>query len=287
MHATLPPTLLADRILDLPDGRRLAWAEWGAADGPPVVLLHRAPGSRLFDPDPSATEAAGVRLVTVDRPGYGGTDPVAAPTAAAVAPDVKALADHLGLDRYALAGWSGGGRFALEVAAADAGRVTSVSLLCTPASDDDVPWVDESVRSLIDVVRADPVAAVPVATEAFQWFAENAEAMAAADQNPADDAVRARPGVYDALLAMMREAFRGGTAGMVFDVVAGSRLDPIPFEAVSAPVRLWYGDADPIGPEHGRWYADRLAGASLTVVPGAGHLLPVAHWADILAAALT
>jgi pimeloyl-ACP methyl ester carboxylesterase len=40
------------------------------------------------------------------------------------------------------------------------------------------------------------------------------------------------------------------------------------------------------GPQHGRWYADRLPHGELTVVPGGGHLFPVACWAAILEAAL-
>jgi pimeloyl-ACP methyl ester carboxylesterase len=68
----------ADLTLDLPSGRTLAYAEWGDPAGEPVLLLHRSPGSRLFDPGPDAT--AGVRLITADRPGFGGTDPVAEPS---------------------------------------------------------------------------------------------------------------------------------------------------------------------------------------------------------------
>jgi pimeloyl-ACP methyl ester carboxylesterase len=42
----------ADLTLDLPSGRTLAYAEWGDPAGKPVLLLHRSPGSRLFDPGP-------------------------------------------------------------------------------------------------------------------------------------------------------------------------------------------------------------------------------------------
>ena len=68
---------LADEVLRLADGRQLAWAEWGDPRGSPVVFLHPSPGSRMLCPDVHATARAGVRLITVDRPGYGGSDPVA------------------------------------------------------------------------------------------------------------------------------------------------------------------------------------------------------------------
>jgi pimeloyl-ACP methyl ester carboxylesterase len=278
---------IGDHVLPLPGGRRLAWAEWGRSDGLTAVLLHRSPGSRLFDPDPAATAAAGVRLLTLDRPGYGGTDPVADPRRTDVAEDVAALADALGLDRVAVLGWSGGGQFAVEVAATLGDRVRSLSLLATPAPDEEIPWVAEEFRPMAAGVRADPIAAVASIREAGRWYSDNPDAVVAFDACAADTEVRGRPGVNAALTVMMREGARQGASGMAFDVVAGARGDSFRFGDVRGPVKLWYGDADPIGPEHGRWYAARLPGATLTVLPGAGHLLPITHWAAILEAALS
>jgi pimeloyl-ACP methyl ester carboxylesterase len=80
---TLPSTSpRADLTLDLPGGRTLAYAEWGDPAGKPVLRCT----SRLFDPGPDAT--AGVRLITADRPGFGGTDPVAEPSFSAAAEDL-------------------------------------------------------------------------------------------------------------------------------------------------------------------------------------------------------
>ena len=106
-----------DHVLSLAGGRRVAWAEWGSPDGQPVLLLHRNPGSRLLDPDVGSTARAGARLITIDRPGYGRTDPVADPTRSAVASDLAAVVGDIPIDQVALIGWSGGGMFALEAAA--------------------------------------------------------------------------------------------------------------------------------------------------------------------------
>lgn len=75
---TATATPKVDRTIRLQDGRQMAYSEWGALDGEPVVVLHGAPGSRLFCPDEQATEAARVRLLTIDRPGYGRSDPTPA-----------------------------------------------------------------------------------------------------------------------------------------------------------------------------------------------------------------
>jgi pimeloyl-ACP methyl ester carboxylesterase len=280
-------TPVDDSVVRLADGRSLAWASWGPQDGQPVVLLHRAPGSRLFDPDPEATTAAGVRLLTLDRPGYGGTSAVSDPWRRDAANDVVALLDVLELDQVALVGWSGGGQFAVEAAAALEDRARSLSLVATPAPDEEVPWLDDDMRELAAAVRDDPVAAMPIVLEAVSFIADHPDEMAASDPGPADEQLRSQPGVLAALVTMMREGLRAGPHGSAFDVVTGSRHDPLPLDRVRIPVQLWYGEADVIGIEHGRWYADRLSNATLTVVPGAGHLLPLAHWREILDRALT
>jgi pimeloyl-ACP methyl ester carboxylesterase len=107
MRASARPR--ADEMMTLTDGRTLAYCEWGAPTGHPVVLMHGAPGSRLLCPDEEATAAAGVRLLTADRPGYWGSDPRPDPTLLGWADDVQALADRLDLERFAVVGFSGGG----------------------------------------------------------------------------------------------------------------------------------------------------------------------------------
>jgi pimeloyl-ACP methyl ester carboxylesterase len=276
-----------DRTVDAPDGRRIGVAEFGSPDGPAVVLFHRSPGSRLLDPDPRATAAAGIRLVCVDRPGYGATDPVDAPTRAAAADDIEAVLDAIGLDDVALVGWSGGGQFAVEAAARPGVRARSLALLATPAPYYEVPWpIPPELVALCDVVPEDPAAGLEAIRSALAWFADSPQAAALGDPGPADAATRERPGVADALVAMTVEAARQGAEGMAFDVVAGSLRDSFAFDAVDMPVHLFGGDADlAIGLEHLDWWAARLARAERHVLADTGHLLALTHWAAILDAA--
>jgi pimeloyl-ACP methyl ester carboxylesterase len=287
MMSPAATTPIGDHTLTRADGRRVAWSEWGGAEGRPGLLLHRNPGSRLFDPDWAATAAAEVRLITIDRPGYGGTDPVADPTPAAASSDIVEVVGELGLDQLALIGWSGGGLFALDAAVSLGTRLRSLSLVCTPAPDDAIPWVPDNFRPLVEAVPADPRGALASLTEACAFYADDPDAVVASDPGPADAEVRSRAGVTEALAAMMREGARQGAIGMASDIVAASRGDPLPVDTIRTPVRLWYGDADWIGPEHGHWYEGQFADAQLTLVPGAGHLLPLTNWRRILDAALT
>ena len=95
-----------------------------------MLLLHRNPGSRLLDPDSAATTASKLRLISIDRPGYGSTDPVSDPTAAAPSSDIVDVVGELGLEDVALIG-SGSGLFALAAAASLGQRLRSLSLVCT------------------------------------------------------------------------------------------------------------------------------------------------------------
>jgi pimeloyl-ACP methyl ester carboxylesterase len=123
---SIAPTV--DRTVTLPDGRALAYAIWGEPEGSPVLLLGTSPGSRLLCPDLSATLAAGVRLVTVDRPGYGRSDPDPHPRMAGWAADTRVLANHLGLGHLGLVGWSGG----RQAAAGHSGGVGDAAGRCPP-----------------------------------------------------------------------------------------------------------------------------------------------------------
>jgi pimeloyl-ACP methyl ester carboxylesterase len=125
-NATASPKV--DRTIRLQDGRQLAYCEWGALDGTPVVLLHGAPGSRLICPDEAATEAAGVRLLTVDRPGYGQSDPRPGRALLDWPADHIELADQLDLPPCPVVGWSAGGKFALAMGFGAPDRVTAIGL---------------------------------------------------------------------------------------------------------------------------------------------------------------
>ena len=90
----------------------------GNPTGHPVFMLHGTPGSRIGPfPQTRVLYELGVRLISFDRPGYGGSDRLDSRRVADVVPDVVAIADELELDRFAVLGRSGGGPHALACAA--------------------------------------------------------------------------------------------------------------------------------------------------------------------------
>src|SRR5262249_44723118 len=115
--------------LRLHGGRRLSYAEYGDPSGHPVVWFPGTPGSRLSSLDPAILMRLRIRLVTVDRPGCGRSDPHPARTVLGWPHDVAALADALGLERFALAGVSGAGPYLAACAYALPNRVSAVAAI--------------------------------------------------------------------------------------------------------------------------------------------------------------
>ena len=112
------------RMVRAPDGRSLAFCEWGDPDGAPLFFLHGSPGSRLLRSVNGEYERHAIRAVTYDRPGYGQSGRQRRHRVADAAGDVQAIADHLGLAGFAVVGVSAGGPYALAAAAELPGRVT-------------------------------------------------------------------------------------------------------------------------------------------------------------------
>ena len=281
---------MTEHRVTLPDGPTLSLAEYRDPDGPVVVFLPSAPGSRRIDPDPAATAAAGVRLLVVDRPGYGESTPLptgVAATLTGVADDVAAALGALGIGDAGVVGWSNGGSVALALAARNPELVRALVLVGTPGPDDDVPWVPNEYRQINHALRPDPPsAAAKLAPYFAEVVADPAASISTMAAGAADEAVLADPARRAQVAAMLEEAFHQGPAGVVSDIVAVN-ISPAGFDAaaVGAPTTLVYGTADVlVGPEHGHCWAAIVPGAELRLVDGAGHLVALTHWAEILAA---
>ena len=110
--------IMRDSSITLADGRLLAYTDIGAPGGPVVMYFHGAPSSRLdttvFE---DAFAALDVRMVSADRPGYGGSSPQPGRHREDWPSDVAALADRLGVERFAVMGVSSGGPYAVACSA--------------------------------------------------------------------------------------------------------------------------------------------------------------------------
>jgi pimeloyl-ACP methyl ester carboxylesterase len=280
----------------LPDGRTLAADDVGAPDGRPVVYVHGTPDSRLArHPDDAIAQRLGVRLVAVDRPGFGHSSPDPAGTVASFGRDVEVLADELGLSDIAVLGWSAGAVAALGVAAACGPRVRTVGIAAGlppgPAyADPEVLDAAADGQRLV-VEMAAEIGIEATAAELSPYLVPDPPSLDLAREQlrTGSDPVRLAeldsvPGGLDAMAAAMVDAVRGGLAGIRRDLELQVLPPDIDLDAIQVPVRLWYGSLDPTSPPaYGRWYADHLPNAELEVLEGAGHCFPLPRWAELLA----
>jgi pimeloyl-ACP methyl ester carboxylesterase len=277
--------------LELRDGRTLAWTDAGAPDGIPVLAFHGTPGSRLqMLAAAGSLAAASVRWIVPDRPGYGLSTYHRGRTFRDWADDVAELADHLGLDRFAVVGMSGGGPHAVVCGRFLADRVAGLTLLSSIASCE-APGTEAGMmgpnRLFVRIARRAPALnALPfglVSAIGRRW-PERALASARKTMPPPDAAIVARPEVAAVFAADLGQASKttGRAAAQDFRLIArdwGFRL-----EDVTVPTHIWHATADVNVPvQHARTFADRIPGAVLHVVEGEGHLMALDLLDDIAA----
>jgi pimeloyl-ACP methyl ester carboxylesterase len=100
------------RQFKLPDGRNIDYLVSGAKDGFPLVWIHGTPGAYIPPSSlPAVCEKKGVKVITLSRPGYGGSTRKKGGQVVDTVADIQALIEHLGVERCFVGGWSGGGMF--------------------------------------------------------------------------------------------------------------------------------------------------------------------------------
>jgi pimeloyl-ACP methyl ester carboxylesterase len=277
----------------LPDGRELAYEEYGDPDGVPVLSFHGGLSSRLdAAPAHDAALSLGVRIVSPDRPGMGRSSFQPGRRLLDWPFDVATLTGALGIDRFAVMGWSCGGPYAAVCAARLGDRVTAVGLLSSAVPLELVgttKGLTSDDRILLSLVRWAPWLASALLRISIAGATERRLYREIRRTFPAvDRAVLEERGSVTEAVAFIKESMRQGTAGCLQDYrVFG---DPWGFalEEVAAPVHIWEGAEDHTGPPSYRDLLLRhLPRADLTIVPGEGHLSLLPHQARAILSRLT
>jgi pimeloyl-ACP methyl ester carboxylesterase len=265
---------MLDTSMTLPDGRVLAYTDCGAASGPLVLYFHGAPTSRLdlVDLD-DAFAALGVRVVSPDRPGYGGSSPQPHRSWNDWAPDVAALADHLEVERFAVIGLSSGGPYVVACAALLPQRVAAAAVV---AGVTDMSWPDawtgyeESEATLMrigDETAATAWCEARYGSDGAKFFDD------AGELAPADEAFLSDEAMATGFFTTVGESFRQGVAGFAQDITVQGTPWTFDVTAITAPTTVVHGEDDTLVPiAHGRHTADIVPAATFVPLPGHGHL---------------
>jgi pimeloyl-ACP methyl ester carboxylesterase len=264
------------------DGRTIRVREDGDLKGFPVFVHHGTPAAGLFfEPWVEDARRRGLRLVSHDRPGYGGSDRLPGRSVADVVGDVVAMADHFGFDRFATWGISGGGPHALACAALVPDRVTAAATLAS------VGPVDADGLDFMAGMGEDNVTEFQLAVNDHdglrplleKWSAE----MLAAEPQQIYDMIQSIISEVDkeALSGDFAEFLytcdvigqRHGIDGWYDDDLAFARPWGFDLGSIQAPVLLWQGRQDLMVPfAHGEWLAEHIPGVEARLHDDEGHL---------------
>lgn len=276
----------------LADGRLLGFAEYGDPAGAAVLFFHGEVGSRLLGRSLDAdARRLRLRIVAPDRPGLGFSDFRPGRAIADWPADVVELTDQLGIARFAVLGASAGAPYALACAWKVPDQLTATALAgsALPISmTEQAPDTPVLQRVLSRSALWAPWTIRPVMTVLGEVSRRSPEQTLVRMQDSAGEADRPafdRPEIRAMLTHSMAETFRSGPRGAAHDLrlVAGDW--GLPFGEMSLPIDVWHGDADleVTAANVGR-LVDALPAGRLTLVPGGGHHLLLAHPGEVLAA---
>jgi len=280
------------RVFELADGRELAWRELGATDGgAPVIALHGSPGShRNFEPVADAAARQEVRLIAVDRPGYGHSTFDPDRTYERGAGDIGQLADHLGLDAFGVIGWSSGGPNAASCARFLSDRVVGCAIVSGPAPPEANVSEQGTMRWNRIAKRLERVAPRVMSTmfqagmrqgqrnpeQSLTWLIRH---LPACDVDVIERAeIRAH-----VLTDFARPLSSTAGRAAVQDICMEARPWGFHLRDITRPVHVWHGDADgTVTSANGSYQANVIPNATLHEIPRQGHWLLYEHFADIL-----
>jgi pimeloyl-ACP methyl ester carboxylesterase len=266
-----------DQTIRLSDGRPVGFADYGPPVATAVLWCHGGPGSRL-EPAYLQSEAvaAGLRIVGIDRPGYGLSPPQSGRTIADWVPEALAVADHLGINTFVTVGTSTGGAYALALAALAPDRVLGLVACCAVT---DMRW--PAGRATMSAPHAhavwdapDRAAALAAAVDAH---GENGSKMLNGGMNsalaPSDIAVFQDPAWMKEAMSAFPSMFTYGLEGYTDDRLAdGVGWTSFDIALIRCPVTVLHGGADRIvDPIHAQHTAAIVPNATLLVLDDLGH----------------
>ena len=276
-----------ERVIETPDGRVLRTEEAGDPKGRPVLVFHGTPGDGSHYAEHVAdAKAKGIRLISYDRPGYGGSTAKPGRSVADAEPDIRAIAGAYGLERFAVWGVSGGGPYALASAALLPDLVVAAASLASPA-----PYEAEGLdyftgmgKDNFDDIKLtledEPAARAKAVTDREMMLKLKPEQVvkALASLMSEVDAAASTPEMTVYQVGSMQAGLAPGDEGWWDDGIAQLRPWGFAVESIVVPFQLWHGRHDRFVPfQHGEWLAARIPGVEAHLTDVDGHITLLRH----------
>jgi pimeloyl-ACP methyl ester carboxylesterase len=276
-----------DGVLELRDGREMAWRWWGEPGGTPLLRIQGTPSCRLQrNPNPSIQREVGARYLMADRPGYGGSTRKPGRGIADIADDYAELLDAHGLDRVPAMGTSGGGPHVLALAARHPDRVSAGTVVVGGTH-----LVPEEVAQLVGV-NARGYALAEQGWEPLHEFLVEVRKRLLSDEGmqgvlndapPSDRAIMSDPVWQRMSRENVAETLRQGAEGWTDESLAMHREWDFDPGAIRTSVTWWHGDDDKNAPlSAARRVVAKLHKVDLRTWHNEGHFVSLTHDKEIV-----
>lgn len=268
-------------VVRLPDGRVIAVEEYGDPTGPVVLYFHGWPASRL---EAGLIPDLPVRLLALDRPGYGRSSPQPGRTLLNWPQDVADVADRLGLDQFHVVGLSGGAPYAVACAYGLPQRVLGAALVCPVPPAHGIHPRAAGVGHLFRLGRH-PVLAHRLFSVIRPLLRRRiiTPRTLVGGSLPAADRECLTPQTLSGLARVWREGIGRSVLGALSDAEIYAGDWQVPFGRITVPVDVWYGSEDSLIPLHTLAPFEAIPGMCLHVIPEEGHYsLAIRHAVTIL-----
>ena len=284
---------MPDQPFRLADGRALGCAEYGDPNGRPIFIFIGNASRRFYPVDDTLAQSLNARLINVERPGIGLSDPKPDRTLLDWPDDIAGLADALKLDRFAVLGGSAGGPYAAACAYKLPRRVTKLSLVSALAPFNRlgvlsgmtlayqlIPlaarFYPKALIKMQEQIRRNP----PKAWQQFHKRLPECDQELVRQYGPR----YLKPAF---MRDIMDELYRQGYEGLLLDIILLTRAWGFDPAKIKTPTCLWQGESDRnVPPAMGRYLARRIPNCRAHFLPNEGHLLYLRHWREILAETL-
>lgn len=270
--------------MQLRDGRVLAWSEWGAVDGLPVLFCTAAAMSGSLGFGADDLTVLDLRLIAVDRPGLGASDAHPTKTLSSWVADVRELIQFNHLHPVTAVGFSQGAPFAFALA--EQGLVEAIAIV---SGQDELahprvrPLLHPDVAQLVAAVEQDAAAFEKQFLQIATW--EGMWQLVISLSGERDRSLYLSDPFDQAFQRGLQEGFSQGATGYVRDLMNAVSQWSFAVENITIPVDLWYGGLDTStvhSPDFGATLAARLPHATLTVDPTEGGSILWTRSRDIL-----
>lgn len=284
--------LLQDyKVFQLSDGRNLAYTEYGDSKGEPLFHCHSILGSRLelaFDAQ-LISQQKSVRLIVIDRPGFGASDPNPKTNFITWVKDLTQLADHLNIGKFSMSGYAMGGIYALACTHEIPKRLKQVAIIGTgmpPVSVSDYETIIPLYKMNNRLAKHIPkvyclltsVLVKGILSEPATFFQQFNDYLDSADQE-----IMNSDRFKTEMFASLREGLRQGGKAAAKEVVQLMQDWGFNLANINIPIHIWHGNSDHHIPiVLGKRLTEHINETTLVVKEGEGHYLFYTHWSEIL-----